>query len=432
MRYRLRRLSIIEWIVLIAVIFVLLSVWWPTPFPIDFDAPPHRAKSTGASKNEEIGANLSHRGAEMVADDAHGFDQPVASESETKKYANLVSAARTYWESAANREVTVTWNPAAPNELTMRVLIEVCDGELVIFSHFSELEYNYVACFTSTGAVVSDCHLHTISPLPPFYLGDGGTTVAAPAELLAVRLLALTSAIPRLAVFDHSRRTKLTKEEEGSLAGVTFADEIEALIASIGHRQSLLEISGPKERLLYEWLDDRRVLFRAEVKKCDSEVIARRSREFQWTGSQFPKITRPRLGDLVRHLTQTGTISAIDGSIAAVGKSGFFADPETAPRPEVNVELVRIRVGEQIGALSISGAVPVRAKTNLSEKNPEGSDLQVRVVASAEVEDTHLLALAGQDWMISTTLRSAAGQASNSKLISEIAKWLRSAAVRRD
>lgn len=77
MRFRLRTLTIIEWLVIIGAIFVLLAVWWPSPFPLDFDAPPHRAKSTRASKNEEIGANLSHRGAEKVADEAHSFDQPL-------------------------------------------------------------------------------------------------------------------------------------------------------------------------------------------------------------------------------------------------------------------------------------------------------------------------------------------------------------------
>ncbi|HEY2414776.1 MAG TPA: hypothetical protein VGI40_21200 [Pirellulaceae bacterium] len=42
MRYQFRNLTIIEWLVIIAVIFVLLAVWSPTPFPIDFDAPPPR------------------------------------------------------------------------------------------------------------------------------------------------------------------------------------------------------------------------------------------------------------------------------------------------------------------------------------------------------------------------------------------------------
>jgi hypothetical protein len=315
-------------------------------------------------------------------------------------YVKLFDPVKRHWSTAACSEVAVHWNPRAPDliALKMKVLIGKSDGGVIVLSSAEDREFDYAVRFHASGATIFDGKLQTVSQLPPFDPVDGGAKSGAPAEILALRLLILARAMAYCESVDLIDSRKLNVAETRQLAGLLFDGYATEVGRKMINTDSVLSKSKSDEGVKYEWQDRDGPIFQATMMPRDRETLQKRYANFRWSQRRFGDVPCPRLDVLLTHLEERGAVRR-DGSIAAFGKDGIVSDDSAASSERRMVELCRFRASGRAGSLSISRAAPVRGE--LFSENKLGTDgTVIRVVRSAEVADSRLFALNGQDWCV--------------------------------
>jgi hypothetical protein len=353
--------------------------------------------------------------------------------AEPMKYPGLVENAKRFWESAEQRDVIVSWNPKAPGfaVLQMNVVIDVHDGKVIVYSGSREHDQVFAAYFDEEGALIADGHLHTLASLPPFDPRDGAATTGLPAELLAVRLLTLANTIPVLATFDLKEPRRLQKADERLLAQAIYPDT-PALAEAPGKLHTTLRSSTDNGTVKYEWFDVGGTIFQVEIKACTDELLAASRKEFEWTAIPSKKLPVPRVATLLEHLIGGKVIDAIEGDAVAFGKNGARQSDSVDDRETISMELVRFRMAEHVGAITVSRAAPLRVKDVKAIEDTNGDTIG-RTAVVADVEDTRVLSLDGQDWLITVAVPGVnSGSVAARKVVAEVERWLWQVRMKQD
>lgn len=346
--------------------------------------------------------------------------------AEPTEYSRLMTEAKRFWTSADQRIVAVNWNPKAPQvfNLVMSVIIDVHEGKLIVYSSPDDREQSFAAYFDQTGVLVADGHLRTVALVPPFDPRDGGATTGLPAEGLATQLLGMANAVPFLAAFDVKQSRRLTRQEELKLSQAIYPDA-PTIDPPFPKLLSILECTTGNGVTEYKWVDIGGIIFKIESKACNEELVMDRRKEFRWLANPRNQIPIPKLSSLVEHLVKAKAIDGPDGDVITDNKDGDLAANDVDDRNDVLLELVRVRVGKYIGAITVGRACPLRVKSAKAFTR-HGGDTIGHVAASVDVGDSRVFALDGQDWAVSVMIPGMdAGNDVAARVATEVERWLR-------
>jgi hypothetical protein len=262
-----------------------------------------------------------------------------------------------------------------------------------------------------------------MSHVPPFEPGTGAASTGLPAELFALRLLVLAHSIPTLTSFDLKEPRKLDKAAELKLARAIYPDTPELAEAAGTLGSSLRSITEDGVTTI-AWFDRDGVIFRVKTGNCTDGELAAFRKKFEWLPARESKSTLPRVSELVAYLIAVKVIDSKEGNVVAFGKDGARDSETIKDRTNITMELVRFRMGGQIGALTISRAGPLRVKDVKVLRDNDDKAIG-RIATGIDVDDSKVLSLIEQDWVATIQFPGLNSGGATAKVVTEAEQWMR-------